>query len=338
MARSALSGPLSDDPIPTEPRAGGTFPSAFWNDLKTVHDAEIEKDADEWVTPLAELFEKRRTTIRKRRFSFLADLKLVYHFEGGREPEQHLSLLASRLDQWRSETILQLEKYVSVLPVDDPLRCPISLFGTLGLGRVETAHTSALAWLLHPAQSHGLGACLVDALMTHLAKDENPSQLSVHEMLTEYRVVFGGEYLGRIDVFGTGTWTTSRGTPQKWLLAIEAKIDAAEGDQQLEKYDEWIDAHRGDRAAYRVFLTPEGRRPEAADWIPMSFLDLVRVFRKPYLQLRERPGFHFLRFYLTSVLKDICRWKIPLGDTEACEDPYGVVDYLKTAQSSSQGA
>jgi hypothetical protein len=92
-----------------------------------------------------------------------------------------------------------------------------------------------------------------------------------------------------MDIYGIGSWTTPNGIAEDWLLAIEAKIDAREGENQLERYDEWIDAHSGNRSIFRVFLTPDRRQGEATSWTPMSFLDLVRVFREPYLQLRGKP-------------------------------------------------
>jgi PD-(D/E)XK nuclease superfamily len=311
--------------------------SDFLTDLKTVHDAEIDKDPDELVAPLAERFEARRRTIRECRSRFAAELSAVYELEGSKNPEELLPDLTLRLDAWRAYSVKQMQVYLSALPDDDPLRCPISLFGTLGLGRVETAHTSALTWLLSPSQTHGLGTRLLAALLSHLAKSPDAA-ISANEVRPEHRLVLSGKYLGRLDVFGTGNWVKGSDTAG-WLLAIEAKIDADEGDKQLARYDEWINANRLGRDVFRVFLTLTGRRPEAegSEWTPMSYLELVRVFREQYPLLRDCPGFHFLRFYLTGVLKDICRWKVPVPAPEACNDTYGVVSYLKTVHCSTRG-
>jgi hypothetical protein len=308
------------------------------DDLKVVYDADREKDADEYVPLLAKLFEARRTSTRASQARFQADLRAVYESEKDEDPEDHLPLLAARLNEWRSHRLARIKEYLSKLPEDDPLRCPIGLFGTLGLGRVETAHTNALAWLLHPAHGHGLDTCLIQALLDHLAAPKSYAKVTVQTMEKEYPLVLSGKELGRIDVYGTGSWTTSTGVQANWLLAIEAKIDAGEGDKQLQRYDEWINAHRGNREVFRVFLTPDGRPPEAdiPHWTRLSFHQLACVFRKPYLQLRDRPGFHFLRFYLTGVLRDICGWNIPAGNPESCDDP-SIVAYLKVICSFSQG-
>jgi len=308
--------------------------------LRIVYDAEIEKDPDEYVPILAKLFEARRAAVKEFQNRFLADLLAVCDADGTKDQEKNLSLLASRLSEWRDHNVEQMRKDLSSVPDDDPLRCPISLFGTLGLGRAETAHTSTLAWLLHSGQGHGLECQLLDALLGYLAKTNDHCGVIVEEMVSEHRIAISGQALGRMDIFGQGRWTPANGTPSSWLLAIEAKIDANEGDAQLTRYDKWIEAHRGNRTVFRVFLTPDGRRPEgdiAEHWISMSFLDLVRVFRGPYLDLRGKPGFHFLRYYLTGILKDVCRWKLPVEAPESCEDPYGFVEYLKTVRASKQG-
>lgn len=316
-----------------------TLGPGFLASLDAVFRADAEKDPDEWVPILAEILETRCQTIKARRLAFLARLKEVYESEVGADPEEYLPLLASRFNEWRSQALHRAQEQLASLPEDDPLRCPMSLFGTLGLGRLEQAHTSALAWLLDPQQSHGLKTTLIDALLTHSADSTSVSKVYVHEMQSEYPLLLNKKHFGRIDIYGTGTWKGDEEMPGNWLLAIEAKIDAREGDGQLESYDRWIEAQQGNRHPIKVFLTPEGRPPEAAvtGWVSLSFLELVRIFRNPYSQLRDRPGFHLLRFYLTGILKDICRWKLPVEVTGCCDDIYGVVDYLKIVRSSSQG-
>jgi hypothetical protein len=311
--------------------------AGFLADLAVVYDSEIDKDPSEWVPVLASIFATRRVLILESRRKFLADLHAVCQAEGTKDPEDFLPILAVRLAECRNHNVQLMREHLTSLPDDDPLRCPISLFGTLGLGRLETAHSSALAWLLDPRRAHGLGTNLVEALLGYLAKSKADGNLVVDNMLSEHRVDLGSKSLGRMDIFGTGRWTAPNGSPGTWLLAIEAKIDASEGERQLDRYDRWIDAHRGNRAIFRVYLTPEGRRAESegTDWTPLSFLDLVRVFRGPYIRLRQKPGFHFLRYYLTGILMDICRWELPVGAPESCEDPYGFVDYLKTVRTSN---
>ena len=92
----------------------------------------------------------------------------------------------------------------------------------------------------------------------------------------------------------------------------------------------WLRSNAGDREVYRVFLTPDGRTADsnADEWQPMSFLELVRIFRSIYGELRHAPGFHYLRFYLAGVLQDIC--DVPRYIGENVEDPYSIASYLRS--------
>jgi hypothetical protein len=86
-----------------------------------------------------------------------------------------------------------------------------------------------------------------------------------------------------------------------WRLVIEAKIDAEEGEDQLSLYDDWLALYQQPTEVLRVFLTPDGRKPQtsSAEWQILSFLDLASVFRR-VSGLQDKPGYHFLRYYLTA--------------------------------------
>ena len=300
-------------------------------------DLDIGNEPDELVPALAKVFEARRKIVRERRQYFWTNLKHVCDVEEVEHPDEYVEQMASRLKAWRSHNQQQMQKFLLTVPEDDPLRCPISLFGTLGLRRIETAHTSTLAWLLDPKQPHGFEFAPMEALLTYLVKIGTPSRrLSVDTVKKEYPMPVSGEP-GRIDVYATGDWSDEISSRVRWLLAIEAKIDASEGDGQLEHYDQWIIRNKDGRQPIRVFLTKEGRKPDVEPqvfpepWIPLSFQDVVGIFRELSPRLRGKPGFEFLRFYLTGILKDIYRWEIPVPSAESCANPYAYVDFLKTA-------
>jgi hypothetical protein len=209
--------------VPSQQPRGILGPN-FLADLKAVFLEDAEKDPDEWVPILAEILDTRRQTIKGKRLTFLAHLKEVYESEVGVDPEEYLPLLASRFNEWRSQSRHRAHEQLAALPEDDPLLCPMSLFGTLGLARLEQAHTSTLAWLLDPQQAHGLKTSLLDALLAHGADSTPVGKVHVHEMQSEYPLFLHDKHLGRIDVYGTGTWSMDDEMPESWLLAIEAKI------------------------------------------------------------------------------------------------------------------
>jgi len=216
--------------------------------------------------------------------------------------------------------------YFAKLPADDPLRCPISLFGVMERGRLETAHTAVLAWLLDPRREHGFGPALLAELLTRLAGPTDPSSIIVEKCEPEFAIAEG-----RLDVLLQGTARrVDDESSWSWLLMIEAKIDANEGVQQLKRYDKWAQKYSHGRDILRLFLTPDGRPAETADddWTPISFLDLVCLFRKHCPDLAHKPGYHFLRYYIAGVLKDIYHWNLPIGDPEFLDDPYNFLEYL----------
>ena len=264
--------------------------------------------------------------------AFLKDLKSAYeHARTFSEPVLsvgELTSLAVDLKTWRRDYQQLLQRYLAKLPYDDPLRSPVSLFRTMDYGRLETAHTRALAWLLDDKE-HGFGFKLLEALLLHLVEDVRVTQLD--RVKSEYSVYCGPTSTdgGRLDILAEGRWE-KLGNDVSWRLVIEAKIDAEEGEEQLSRYDECLDYLPPATEVLRVFLTPDGREPRtnSAEWKALSFLVLASVFRRATAGLQDKPGYHFLRYYLTGVLKDVCGLPVPISSDS--ENPYAAVDYLKS--------
>ncbi|MHB1424569.1 MAG: PD-(D/E)XK nuclease family protein [Gemmataceae bacterium] len=262
--------------------------------------------------------------------SFLTDLAQVYATLPVAS-DDNLLFLARRFDEWRRATQEFVRTRLAELDKDDPLRCSISLFRTMDYGRLETAHTRALAWLLDPKGEHGFGTTLLAALLRRLSRNDCTDGLRVERVESECAIDSSGDK-GRLDVLAEGTWEErKRG---RWVLVIEAKVDAWEGEDQLKKYEEWLRSNTAGREVFRVFLTPDRLAPETSteEWESLSFLELVRIFRAVYGDLRDAPGFHFLRFYLAGVLQDVCGFPRNVADGTA--DPYAIASYLKTVHES----
>ncbi|MFI5366206.1 MAG: PD-(D/E)XK nuclease family protein [Candidatus Binatia bacterium] len=145
-----------------------------------------------------------------------------------------LTSLAEDLKAWRSHHQQLLQQYLAQLPSDDPLLGPVSLFGAMDYGRLETAHTRALAWMLDDRE-HGFGFQLLNALLLHLLEGRRIRLTRVDRVESEVRTD-----AGRIDVLAKGRWE-EMGKEVSWLLVIEAKIDAEEGEAQLSQYDDWLE-------------------------------------------------------------------------------------------------
>ena len=272
--------------------------------------------------------------------TFLADLDAVY--TDARTSDRHLREVAvadlvslgEALTAWREHNRLLLANYLARLPADDPLLNPVSLFGTLDYGRLETAHTRALAWLLGDRE-HGFGFRLLEALLSHLGFGVG----TVHAGRVESEVpIRTGHHTGeggRLDIFAEGRLIFPA-DDCTWTLVIEGKIDASEGEDQLARYDEWIERRTPADHTLRVFLTADGREAQTSSegWQSLSFLELATVFRRTTAGLSDRPGYHFLRYYLTGVLRDVCGVPVPVSAD--CESPYAAVDYLRSILSQAE--
>jgi len=240
-----------------------------------------------------------------------------------------LTSLAEDLKVLRSDYQQRLQEYLAQLPGDDPLCSPVSLFGTMDYGRLETAHTRTLAWLLNDRE-HGFGFQLLKSLLLSLVEGRQIVLTHVDKVESEYLVYCGPAFAqgGRMDILPEGRWE-ELGNEASWRLVIEAKIDAEEGEEQLSLYDAWLEHCPQPAQVLRVFLTPEGRQPKtsSAEWQVLSFVKLASIFRRAG-GLQDRPGYHFLRYYLTGVLRDVCRLPVPISSN--CENPYRAVDYLQS--------
>jgi hypothetical protein len=263
---------------------------------------------------------------------FFDDLAFVHRWLTVDQPRQIFGQLSRVFDEWRAREQEQIAACIAHLPADDPIHCRISLFGTMDAGRLERAHTRTLAWLLSPKEPHGFGSQLLQALLQLALPGTAPVSLDVREVAPEYPIDVPGFGSGLFDILVRGTWQAG-GRAETWLLIVEAKVGHVEGEGQLQKYDAWLAANAAEQTIVRVFLTPDGVPPETGSsaWVPVSFARMVRAFRAPLFRQRGSEGYHFLRFYLAGVLRDVCRWPVPLGG--AVRDPYSVLEYLREADA-----
>lgn len=249
----------------------GWLPSHFVADLEAVYPSPVNQVSE----------------------AFVAELEAVYRIAAtkaqgmGTPSAEELSSLGQKLKEWRRYARDKLMKWCDTLrreDPDNPLLCPVSLFGTMNYGRLETAHTRTLAWLLDPTKEHGFGNELIEALLAHVetrlgeVAQRCPRAIQVESVESELSFKLrSSRQKGRIDVFAEGRWIDEDAS---WLLVIEAKIGAAEGEDQLAKIEDWIEDGADDSKVLRVFLTPNGRAAETGEdeWLALSFPEIASTF------------------------------------------------------------
>lgn len=122
------------------------------------------------------------------------------------------------------------------------------------LGRDEVRNSAVLAWLLNPRGSHGLGNITLKALLStleplnslidtgkfcHVRTESNPT----------------GEVANRVDI---------EIDSENFYLIIEVKINAVEGDKQIERYGEIAEVLSDGRPWALLLLTLQGDKPKTA--------------------------------------------------------------------------
>jgi hypothetical protein len=191
-------------------------------------------------------------------------------------------------------------------------------------GRLEVAHTRALAWLLDPSNEHGFDNALVKSMLEKLDWPGRRRAFCVRSVEAErFYKNSAEEDAGRTDVWLEGLWGDTQGG-KPGLIVIEAKIDACEGEEQLRRYDteirRWLGGRRIETdSVCRIFLTADGRKARTAeDWEALSFSKLAKAFCDAANSLRTKPGYHYLCLYIASVLKEILH--LPIGKSDAERD------------------
>ncbi|MFO0967702.1 MAG: PD-(D/E)XK nuclease family protein [Gemmataceae bacterium] len=176
------------------------------------------------------------------------------------------------------EDVRALERFV--VENDDLLALESSLgkfniFDALRLARAEIRHSNFLAFILDPAESHGQGQVFLKAVIADLLKSaQGDRPLSPIELDgIDLRGVEIRREWERIDLLILCQ------TPP-FVIAIENKIGAKEGHNQLDRYRKLVLAHFPQFKPLFVYLTPDGKSPSKAEWMPYRYGDLYRVLRR----------------------------------------------------------
>ena len=151
-----------------------------------------------------------------------------------------------------------------------------NVFDALGVARAEIKHSNFLAWLLNPAESHGLGDLFLRAVLMDILKKTplglrpmNPLELDGAEL----RGVDIRREWRQVDL------VIACDEPN-FVIAIEHKIDSGEHGGQLSQYGDRVRAEWPDKRCLKVFLTISGDEASEEDWVAYSYADIHRVLTR----------------------------------------------------------
>lgn len=132
-----------------------------------------------------------------------------------------------------------------------------NIFRILGCARNEEVHSNVLAWLLDPEESHGIGSRFLTIFMVRVFQK---TDVCIPIEVLKNRQ-FGSD---RPDIVIRG---------HNWILVLENKIDAAEGEMQTSRYSErWRTlAAMQKREPFFAFVSPNGFPAKAVEFVPVSY-------------------------------------------------------------------
>lgn len=224
---------------------------------------------------------------------------------------EHLRELGRQLTSLRSTILSQataLRRQLDQEWPGNPRLCEASLFGPLALRNKEVPLTNALAWTITPRGGATSLRCalLAATIALVLQRSVSPENVAKWTVRAEEPVDVAGDY-GRIDIFAEGHLDSKR-----HIIAIEAKINAPEGNKQLEKYQRALDA-RAEELSEKdsgttaiVFLTRAGTVSRSSNGIiPISYAQLLQAWL-PVLRAHEDDvAAPFVRLLLADIARDL---------------------------------
>lgn len=195
------------------------------------------------------------------------------------------------LENLKDEAIKAYQEIKENKNYPHPINMPIGLFDYLENGRLETAYTRTLAYLLDAKTPHGYGDKILKSLLAHCNIKCEKLDYSVYP-----EFCFGQED-GRFDVFVQGEMDN-----QPFVIAIEAKTDSTEGKKQLKIYNEYLADKSG---VIKLYLTIDGETASSKEWKSISWLNIADILVDVIQNNSEQVGYAFMSYYISSIYSQL---------------------------------
>lgn len=156
----------------------------------------------------------------------------------------------------------------------DALLAELNIFEAIGVVRQELRHSDFLAFLLNPAQNHGLGDIfLKQLLMNVLIRADKPPVSAIEIDVTDLRNVIIQREWRNIDVL-------IHEPDHKLVCVIENKIGTTEHSGQLQRYREIVTQEFFNHQTIFIYLTPEGDEPSDEAYISFDYSEIANLVDK----------------------------------------------------------
>lgn len=148
-----------------------------------------------------------------------------------------------------------------------------NLFEAIGMVRQEIRHSALLAFLMDPAQPHGLGDHFSTKLLQQATRGEGRHALPVSPLELDYWSLDSAvvqREADNIDVLLLDE-------VHKFAVIIENKIDSTEHSDQLARYWDVVTRRYSEWRVIGIYLTPEGEQPSHSSFLPLSYRQVANV-------------------------------------------------------------
>lgn len=125
-----------------------------------------------------------------------------------------------------------------------------NVFRIVGIDWKELAHSAFLANLLDPKGTHRLGKKFLQAFLDQIGRSEWGQLCETAAVRTEQWT----DKDGRLDI-------VIQNDSPPWSVVIENKILAAEQEDQIARYQSWLDSQGGGSGKLLLYLTLDGHEP-----------------------------------------------------------------------------
>jgi hypothetical protein len=150
-----------------------------------------------------------------------------------------------------------------------------NIFEALNAVHIELRHSDFLAFLLNPAQNHGLGDIFVKRLLQR-ALIANGSDLPITPVKLDVwdldEIVVQREW-ENIDILLTDE-------PHKVAVIIENKVDSTEHSNQLQRYRRVVEEHYPNWNILGLLLTPEGTDPSDDSYTAIDYQAVCEIVER----------------------------------------------------------
>lgn len=178
------------------------------------------------------------------------------------------------------------------------------MFDVLKITRTEIRHSSVLAWLMDPAENHGLRDAVMRGFVDFAACSMGAAA-AFDDLLMDCNDFSVLREWSNIDILAIND-------QEKYVLCIENKINSAEHGNQLAKYRvETMRCYAGYRHRF-VLLPPDATEPsDTENWIAMGYSDVLEIVERAVDATELAPGPALLiENYMETIRRNV------LGDEE----------------------